>query len=74
MITFVAMETEKPKYRKFVLRISNELKEKAEVKAKEDNRSLNSYILSLISADQKGFIVKGSDLINVIKRSVNPRS
>lgn len=67
------METKKIKDSKFVLRISPSLKEKAEVKAKEDNRSLNSYILSLISKDQNGITLNGNDFINVIKRSGESR-
>jgi len=44
---------EETKEVKFLLRISSDLKAKAEMQAKKDKRSLNSHILTLIERDAK---------------------
>jgi predicted HicB family RNase H-like nuclease len=48
---------ENTKDKTFLLRVNEELKAKAEKKAKTDHRSLNSYILNLIEKDLKNSLI-----------------
>ena len=50
------MKQKDTKETKFLLRIDPELKEKAEQLAKQDNRSLNGHIVSLVKKDITGRI------------------
>lgn len=55
--------------KKFVLRISDELKQKLEKRAAESNRSLNGHILSLIKQDAEPISITVKDLQTVISRN-----